>query len=125
MRGQSPNSGYKAGDGSYLPNNEEARRVAGDDFVKTAFSLKQGQVSRVIEGLRGYQIIKITETYPRKDLALDDFVQPGTRMTVRDYIGNGLLQEQQQKILAQATEELVNELRTGNTFQVFEKNLNW
>jgi parvulin-like peptidyl-prolyl isomerase len=125
MRSQSPNSGYKAGDGGYLPKNEEAQRVAGDDFVKTAFSLKQGEVSKVIEGLRGYQIIKITETYPRKDLALDDFVQPGNRMTVRDYIGNGLLQEQQQKVLAQATEELINELRTGNTFQVFEKNLNW
>jgi parvulin-like peptidyl-prolyl isomerase len=125
MRSQAPNSGYRTG-GSYLANDDEARRVAGDDFVKTAFSLKQGQVSKVIEGLRAYQIIKITETYPaRKNLALDDIVQPGSSATVRDFIGNAMLQEQQQKVLAQATEELINELRAGKTFQVFEKNLNW
>jgi hypothetical protein len=44
---------------------------------------------------------------------------------VRDYIGNGLLQERQQAVLTQASEELITELRAGKTFQVFEQNLAW
>jgi hypothetical protein len=78
-----------------------------------------------MEGGRGYQIIKITETYEMKNLELDDIFQLGSRITVRDYIGNNLLQQRQQEILAKASQELVDELRAGKTFQVFEKNLAW
>jgi hypothetical protein len=46
-------------------------------------------------------------------------------MTVRDYIGSGLLQQRQQEAFAKATNELVTELRAGKTFQVFEKNITW
>jgi hypothetical protein len=60
-----------------------------------------------------------------KNLELDDIFQLGTRITVRDYIGNGLLQQRQQEVLAQASQELVSELREGRTFQVFERNLTW
>ena len=125
LRGQSPNSGYQAGDGGFLPRNQEAAQVVGHDFINIAFSIKQGEVSRLIEGGPGYQIIKITETYAMKNLELDDIFQLGTRMTVKDYIGNTMLQERQQAILAQATQELVTELRAGRSFQVFDRNLNW
>ncbi|MHB9292627.1 putative Chaperone SurA [Hollandina sp. SP2] len=125
IRGQSPNSGYQAGDGGYLPRNLEAQQVVGTDFINTAFSLKQGEVSKLIEGARGYQIIKVTETYEQKSLELDDVFQLGTRTTVREYIGNALLQERQQAVLERATQELVTELRTGNPFQIFESNLKW
>jgi parvulin-like peptidyl-prolyl isomerase len=125
IRGQTPNSGYQAGDGGYLPRNLEAQQVAGQDFINTAFSLKQGEVSKLIEGVRGYQIIKVTETYGQKSLELDDVFQLGSRMTVRDYIGNALLQERQQAVIERATQELVTELRTGNPFQIFENNLKW
>ncbi|MDR1986025.1 MAG: peptidyl-prolyl cis-trans isomerase [Treponema sp.] len=125
IRGQSPNAGYQAGDGGYLPRNLEAQQVVGSDFINTAFSLKQGEVSKLIEGARGYQIIKVTETYEQKSLELDDVFQLGTRMTVREYIGNALLQERQQAVFERATQELVTELRTGNPFQIFESNLKW
>ncbi|MDR1318321.1 MAG: SurA N-terminal domain-containing protein [Treponema sp.] len=125
LRGQAPNSGYQAGDGGFLPRNPEAMQVVGADFINAAFNLKQGEVSKMIEGARGYQIIKITETYTQKALELDDIFQLGSRITVRDYIGNSMLQERQQAILAQATQELVTELRAGRTFQVFERNLTW
>jgi parvulin-like peptidyl-prolyl isomerase len=97
----------------------------GSDFIETAFSLKQGEVSRLLEGDGAYQIIKITETYEQKNLELDDIYQPGDRMTVREYIGNSLLQNRQQQALKTATDELVAELRKGNSFQVMEANLNW
>jgi len=125
LRGQSPNSGYQAGDAGYLPRNMEAAQIVGQDFITTAFNLKQGEVSKLMEGLRGYQIIKVTETYAQKNLELDDIFQLGTRMTVRNYIGNSLLQERQMEALKKATEELVAELRAGKTFQIFERNLTW
>jgi hypothetical protein len=56
---------------------------------------------------------------------MDDIVQLGTRITVREYIGQLMLNQRQQQILAQASQELVTELRTGRTFQIFENNLNW
>jgi parvulin-like peptidyl-prolyl isomerase len=125
LRGQAPNSGYQAGDGGFLPRNMEAQQIVGGDFINTAFNLKQGEVSKLMEGGRGYQIIKVTETYEMKNLEPDDIFQLGTRITVRDYIGNSILQQRQQEILAQASQELVTELRVGKTFQVFEKNLVW
>ena len=125
LRGQAPNSGYQAGDVGYMPRNMESAQRVGQDFINTAFSLRQGEVSKLMEGQQGYQIIKISETYAMKSLELDDIFQPGTRITVRDYIGNSLLQERQMTVLAQATEELVTELRAGRTFQIFERNLTW
>jgi parvulin-like peptidyl-prolyl isomerase len=125
IRGQSPNSNYYAGDEGYLPRNMEAAQVVGQNFMTAAFNLKQGEVSGVIEGGLGYQIIKVTETYAQKSLELDDIVQPGSRVTVREFIGNGLLQERQQETIARASAELITELRTGRPFQIFERNLNW
>ena len=125
LRGQTPNSGYQAGDGGYLPRNMDAAQVVGQDFITTAFNLKQGEVSKLMEGIRGYQIIKVTETYAQKNLELDDIFQLGSRVTVRMYIGNSMLQERQMEALTKATQELVAELRAGKTFQVFEKNLTW
>ena len=125
MRGQAPNSGYMAGDGGYLPRNLMAQQRAGQDFVDVAFSLKQGEVSRVIEGIPGYQIIKITETLPQKALELDEIAEPGTRITVRQYITMNLAEQRMMEAQNQATMELITELRTGNPFQIMENNLNW
>jgi len=125
LRGQAANSGYQAGDGGYLPRNREAAQIVGQEFITVAFSLSQGEVSRVIEGQIGYQIIKITETYGMRSLELDDIFQLGTRITVRDYIGNTLLQRRQMEVITQASQELVAELRAGRTFQVFDRNLAW
>jgi parvulin-like peptidyl-prolyl isomerase len=125
IKGQVPNSGYQAGDGGYLPRNPQAQQLVGTEFLNTAFTLKQGEVSRLMENTSAYQIIKITETYGQKNLELDDIFQLGTRTTVRDYIGNGLLQERQQALIQQASQELVTELRAGNSYQIMENNLSW
>jgi parvulin-like peptidyl-prolyl isomerase len=124
-RGQAPNSNYQSGDGGFLPRNHEAQAIVGQEFMTVAFGLKQGEVSKLMEGVPGYQIIKITESYTMKNLELDDIFRLGTRITVREQIGNILLNESQQTVLAQASKELITELRAGRTFQVFEKNLAW
>ena len=124
-RSVAPNSGYQAGDAGFLPRNQEARQVVGQAFMDVAFSLRQGQVSSLIEGLQGFQIIKVTENYASRQLDMTDILQLGTRITVRDYIGQLLLNQRQQAVLAQASQDLVTELRTGRTFQIFENNINW
>jgi len=124
-RSGAPNSGFQAGDAGYLPKNQEARTRVGSKFMDTAFSLKQGQVSSLIEGNDGFQIIKVTENYSEKILELYDFVQPGSRVTVKDFIGQGLLNQRQQEVFAQASQEIVNELRKGRDFRIQNNLLNW
>ncbi|MCL2295137.1 MAG: peptidyl-prolyl cis-trans isomerase [Spirochaetes bacterium] len=121
-----PNSGFRAGDAGFLPRNNEAMAVVGADFMNAAFRLRHGEVSGLIEGAGGFQIIKITEKYEAKNLELGDIFQLGTRITVRDYIGRSMYFERQQAILNQATQELVTELRAGRgTVQIHERNISW
>jgi parvulin-like peptidyl-prolyl isomerase len=126
LKSQAPDSGYQGGDAGYLPRNEQAQQRVGADLLRTAFNLKQGEVSPLVETPQGYNILKITETLEMKaPLAFDDMVQPGSRVTVKRYIEEYLSQQRQQEILAKASQELVSELRTGNPFQIFEANINW
>ena len=125
LRGQLPNADYEAGDGGYLPRNVHAQQVVGIDFMNAAFNLRQGEVSRLLENPIAFHIIKVTETYEQKNLELDDIFQLGTRITVREFIGNSILQERQQAAVDRATQGLVEELRRGNPFQIVDNNLNW
>ena len=125
MKGHAPNSGYVGGDAGYLPRNAEAQQVTGAEFMNTAFSLKQGEVSRLIEGLAGYQIIKVTEKYEQKALELDDIIQPGTRATVRQGIASNMMQQRQFQTLARVTNELTTELRAVSVVRVMDSTLNW
>ena len=124
-KSQTPNSGYRAGDGGYLPLNVAGQQMAGADFINTAFSLRQGEVSKVVEGPMGYQIFKITEKLPQKALELDEIMDPVNMMTVRQFINASLLQQRQQEAFAKASQELINELRSGNSVRIMENNLNW
>jgi len=125
MRSHAPNSGFVGGDAGYLPRNPETQQVVGADFMNVAFSLKQGEVSRMIEGLAGFQIIKVTEIYGQRALELDDIMQLGSRATVRQMIGANLMQQRQYETLAKITQELAAELRAAGTFRIMDNNLNW
>lgn len=116
-------NGYQGGDFGYIPRTPAVQQAMGDNFVNTAFKLKQGEVSPVIETKRGYSIIKITESYEQKTLSLDDIFQVGSDVTVRDYIGNGLYQERQQEAVQKAMEDIVKELRKGKSFTVYDDNI--
>jgi parvulin-like peptidyl-prolyl isomerase len=110
----------------YVRRTRDFQQGVGDNFFNTAFSLKQGEVSSLIEGLLAYQIIKVTEIYHQKFLELEDIVDPENPISVRQYIRQILIAEQQQQLLNQAFAELVEELRRGrNTVTVYEQYLNW
>jgi parvulin-like peptidyl-prolyl isomerase len=122
LKAQTPNSGYQGGDFGYLPRNPQGQQVVGTELLEAAFNLKQGEVSRLIETSRGFFIIKVTETYEMKPLNLDDIAQPGSQMTLRQYIGSRLEQER----LLQASQELIEEVRKqAAVIKVYDNNLNW
>ena len=125
LRGQSPNSGYQAGDGGFIPRNMAAVQMMGEEFINTAFSLRQGEVSRVIQGNQGFQIVKITSSLPQRNLELDDIIVPGTSETVRQNIAGALMQQRLQETTIRAADELMTALRAGNPFQIMENQLNW
>jgi hypothetical protein len=117
LRAQSPNSGYQSYKDEYMQRDMRSQQIMGVDFINTAFGLKQGEVSKLLDNGQFFRIIKVTETYEMKALQLDDIFQLGAPYTVRDYIGNTLLQERQLAVLQRATEELTRELRTGKTYE--------
>jgi len=117
-------SSYRSGR-FYLPRDDQGRGAFGNEFVDTAFSLRTGEISRVITGLDGFYIIRAETKYQPAFLGLNDPVQLGTPNTVREYIVAVLKQQSQQRILTKATEELVKDLRTGKTFQIYDNNLKW
>jgi parvulin-like peptidyl-prolyl isomerase len=131
-KGQVPNAGYQAGDKRYIYRNPDSVRDAGQAFFDASFSLKQGEISKVIEGVPGYWIIRMTEFLPQKNLELDDVYNLGSRqlMSVKQFIGGNLSQMKAQEALVKASQELATELRKGsfsggNSFRINENALNW
>ncbi|MDR2080041.1 MAG: SurA N-terminal domain-containing protein [Treponema sp.] len=116
-RTQSANLGYQSFKDEYIQRDIESQQLMGAEFINTAFSLRQGEVSRLLDNGQFFRIIKVTETHEMRALQLDDIFQLGTPYTVRDYIGNTLLQERRLEALKKASEELTNELRAGRTFE--------
>jgi parvulin-like peptidyl-prolyl isomerase len=126
LKGQTRDSGYVSQPGVYVGRTPEAEQTTGEMFLNIAFNLKQGEVSALIENEIAYQFIKVTEIYPQKILDLDDIIDPANPVTVRNYIRQGLMNEQAQQALTQAFQELVDELRKGrNAVTVYEQYLNW
>ncbi|MDR2176755.1 MAG: SurA N-terminal domain-containing protein [Treponema sp.] len=134
LRGIAAGSGVAAAGGDnyvstrdfYIRRTREFQTGVGENFFNTAFSLKQGEVSPLIEGISAYQIIKVTDIYAQKFLGLEDIIDPENPIRVREYIQQLLMAEQQQQQLNKAFAELVEELRKGrNAVTINEQYLNW
>jgi parvulin-like peptidyl-prolyl isomerase len=126
LRGQTSDAGYVSTRGFYVGRTPEAQQATGELFLNIAFSLKQGEVSPMIENEIAYQFIKVTEVYPQKNLELNDIMDPANPLTVRQYIHQGLMTERAQQALNQALNEVVEDLRKGrNTVTIYDQYLNW
>ena len=118
-----PNSGYVSGD-AFVYKDERIRQAMGASFVDTVFSLKQGDVSKVVERPDGFCIIKVMETYRAKTLALDDVynLEDPRFATVRQTIAAADLQRRFMITLQKASEELVAELKKKGSVQIMNDN---
>lgn len=115
--------GYEADTGAVIPRIPEVQQLFGQAFITALFGLRVDEISAVIDTPRGYMIAKPLEVYAQKMLTLEDPYQPGATVTVRDYLGNQLLQQKQAQLVEKVTRDLITELRKGKPYQIFEKNL--
>ncbi|MDR3174120.1 MAG: peptidyl-prolyl cis-trans isomerase [Treponema sp.] len=121
-----PEVGYVSNRGFFVSRTAEAQQAVGERFLTIAFSLKQGEVSPLIENDLAYQFIKVTEFLPQKALELDDLIDPANPVTVRQYIQQGIMTERFQAAVDQALKELIEDLRKSrNAVTIYEQYLNW
>ncbi|MDR0641028.1 MAG: SurA N-terminal domain-containing protein [Treponema sp.] len=124
--GAVPEAGYVSTRGFFVSRTAEAQQAVGEKFLAIAFSLKQGEVSPLIENDLAYQFIKVTEFLPQKALELDDPMDPANPVTVRQYIRQGIMNERFQVAVDQALKELIDDLRKSrNVVTIYEQYLNW
>jgi parvulin-like peptidyl-prolyl isomerase len=91
---EDPGSKDKGGEYTF-PRNRMVK-----EFEDTAFSLKPGEISDIIETTYGYHIIKLNEKIPAKKVDLSE---------VKDGIKDHLVQEQFQKLVPDYTAKLVKD----------------
>ncbi|MCK5153822.1 MAG: peptidylprolyl isomerase, partial [Spirochaetales bacterium] len=98
---------YRGGDIGYVGrDNQNLKLQLGDDFFNKLFQLPLNDISKVLESNSGYHIVKITEKLDPKLLTLEDKITPDNPLLVKDYIKDGILQENQQKALSIALNEI-------------------
>ncbi|MDR1506600.1 MAG: peptidyl-prolyl cis-trans isomerase [Treponema sp.] len=121
-----PNSGYEGGDGPYLYKSDQVRAALGIDFYDTAFRLKQGEVSKLLERPDGYYLLKVIETLRQKTLTLDDIyrLEDPRRTTVKNYLLITESQKRQMEVIEKASLELVEELKKRGSVQIMDSTYN-
>jgi parvulin-like peptidyl-prolyl isomerase len=119
------NPGYRAVDPGPIPRTPEAQSLFGASFMNAIFSMKLGEVSKLIEMPSAFCIVKIVDIHEQRTLNLNDEIQPGKSTTMREYIKGGLLQQKQQEVLKQIQDALIAELSKGTPYTVTEKFINY
>lgn len=100
-------------------DNTSARAGLGDAFVDTVVMMRPGEVSGMIESNLGYHIVKVSVHNDGRLLGLDDTISPEDSMTVRDYIRQVLSQQEANNIMANALNDLINELRNEARVRIY------
>jgi parvulin-like peptidyl-prolyl isomerase len=101
-------SAYQVQEKAYLPRVLQLRQTLGDGVADMLFSLQADQVSDPFEVSAGYEILKVLALYDKQFLGLDDPVQLGGSLSVREYIKNRLTQVQSVEYIQK---DLVKDLR--------------
>jgi len=103
---------YRGGDIGYVGrDNKKLKLQLGENFFTKLFQLDLNEISEVMESNSGYHIVKITEKLEPRLLTLNDRITPDNPLLVKDYIKDGIYQENQQKALSMALQEINSELR--------------
>lgn len=131
-RSQVANSGYQAGD-LFINKNSEASKKLGIsmDALLKIFAMEVGQISEVNETATDYQCFTVLDKYPAKILDLSDVVKPGTTVTVYEFIRGNMISQVQNRAVANALMQIINDLRKPENFQIMrsdaemEKILSW
>lgn len=102
----------KGGDIGWLAfDDEDMRSYLGPQFFDAVFALPLGKPSGVLESTGGYHIVKVTTHTDPKLLSIDDYINPDSKVTVRQYIRQSLTSRSRQVAYLKAIESLVEKLR--------------
>ena len=107
----------------YVSKNATAASQLGMDYnsLLQMFSQKVGFISEVQETDVDYQFYAVLEKHDAKMLGLSDLVQPGTSVTVYQYVKDSLIQQKQAALFQTGLEELTKSLRTDANFKMEAK----
>lgn len=115
----------KAGDvGFLIRNDSQALQTFGATFVEQVYTMSVGEYE-LIESLRGYHIVRVTDQIEKKFLKLDDQVNPVEDMTVREYILQRLYVIKQQEVFQAVSIREVEKLRNEADITLYRNNLGW
>ncbi|GHV44238.1 hypothetical protein AGMMS49546_27900 [Spirochaetia bacterium] len=111
------------------PNAQDTARFLqawGLEFMTKAAALSEkNNLSGLIETPQGFFIIKLTRKYDKKILELDDDIQVGLPITLRQSINEEILQEHLNIGLEKVLQDIAAELKAKGTVKITEENLNW
>ncbi|AEC01705.1 peptidylprolyl isomerase [Parasphaerochaeta coccoides] len=103
-------------------DNSDVVASLGQGFYDAAFALEVGQISNVVESASGYHILKSVSHLDAKMLGLDDTINPETTVTVREYIRQYLLAQNQQTAYVNAVNALIQDLRSLANIRILYAN---
>ena len=120
-RAQRSGSGFQAGE-IYINKNETAAVQLGIPMqaLLAIFSMDINAVSDVSETADNFQCFVVQEKYPARILEISDEVQPGTAVTVYEYIKRILTARAQSEAMNNALLEVINELKTPANYQIMK-----
>jgi len=118
---------YSGGDiGTYVTKADpRIKGYFGQDFINTLFSMKEGDISPVLETNIGYLIAYVSY---RKEVylpALNDAIRPGENTTVRDAIAAAIRQQKGTLEIQKASADMIKKLKAQASIIKFEKNYPW
>ncbi len=121
IRSQKENSGFQAGD-LYVNKNESAAVQLGISMqaLLNIFTMEKNSVSDVNETPENFQCFIVQEKYPAKILEIGDVVQPGTTITVYEYIKQSMIAQAQSEAVSNALLEIIKELKTPENYQIMK-----
>jgi len=126
------NSGYQAGDLLISKTQQHAQQLGlSYNDLLDLFSKDAGYVSSLTETDTDFQFYTVLEKYKAKMLDISDVVQPGTTVTVYDYIKQNLTQQKQSQYMVKAIQDISKSLDTEanvdrkKTGDALEKLLVW
>lgn len=113
VKSKTPSEGYNAVD-AYINKNEISAAQLGVSIksLSDIFARNKGYVSDVFDNPANFQFYVIMEKYSKKFLEIGDVLQPGSNVTVYEYIKSGLTQQKQAAYLQNALDEIAKSLDT-------------
>ena len=118
---QKSDATYQAGD-LYVSKSTQAAQQLNINYqqLMELFDKNADYVSEITPTDTDFQFYIIRGKYGAKMLGLSDVVQPDSTMTVYEYIRQNLTVQQQNQFMAQAAQELTQQLRTPANFQMLK-----